>query len=176
MSTQVSELPDYQASHKVAASNTKTKPLKRIRGGGSAQSLRSRKRNGINIPDGSIWTGYYSDWESMDKDDKQKVVDASRKKNKTKSGKKNCQVSDVSSTPDQTNLKDIKAQVAALKRFLAQLKSSSFESIDVDSVDDNETPNNAGDSFGRCSRKKSKKDCLNGVALQCFLSVAYLSW
>ena len=88
MSAQVSELPDYQESRKVAASNPKTMPLKRIRGGSSAQSLRSRKRNGINIPDGSIWTGYYSDWESMDKDDKQKVMDASRKKSKTKSGKK----------------------------------------------------------------------------------------
>ena len=157
LSAQVSELPDYQASRKVAASNTKTTPLKRIRGGGGAQNSSSRKRNGINMPDGSIWTGYYSDWESMDKDDKQKVMDA-RKKNKTKGGKKNRQVSDVSVTPDKASLKDIKAQVAALKRSLSQLKSSSSDPKDNDNVEDDDTPDNAGDSFGGRSRKKSKKD------------------
>jgi hypothetical protein len=157
LSAQVSELPDYQASRKVAASNSKTTPIKRIRGGG-AQNSSGRKRNGINMPDGSIWTGYYSDWESMDKDNKQKVMDA-RKKNKAKSGKKNRQVSDVSSTPEK-NLKEIKAQVAALKRSLPQLKSSSNDSKETDNVDDDDddTPDNAGDSFGGRSRKKSKKD------------------
>ena len=109
------------------------------------------------MPDGTIWTGYYSDWESKSKDDKQKVMDT-RKKKKAKNGKKNRQVSDVSVMPEKANsLKEIKAQVAALKRSLSQLKSTPCESKDIDSGDE-DAPDNAGDSFGGRTRKKSEKD------------------
>jgi hypothetical protein len=96
-------------------------------------------------------------------------------RNKAKGGKKNRQVSDVSSTPEK-NLKEIKAQVAALKRSLSQLKSSSSDSKETENVDDDDTPDNAGGSFRGHSCKKSKKDRLIGVALHWFLTVAYLTW
>ena len=51
------------------------------------------------MPDGSVRTGYYSDWSQMSNDDKQTVLDT-RKKNKGKSPK-GCKVPEVG-----TKLKD----------------------------------------------------------------------
>ena len=84
LSAIVSELPDYQLNRKVSATSGDIKvKTKRMRGGGAGASLAS-KRKGIHMPDGSIWTGYYSDWEKMSDADKQTVMET-RKKNKAKS-------------------------------------------------------------------------------------------
>jgi hypothetical protein len=48
----------------------KDSEIKRIRGGGQ-----TGKRNGIHMPDGSIWTGFYSDWEQLSKTDRKTVMD-----------------------------------------------------------------------------------------------------
>ena len=64
-----------------ADSNVK---IKRIRGGGEGRNASlASKRKGIYMPDGSIWTGYYSDWDKISDYDKQTVMDT-RKKNKKK--------------------------------------------------------------------------------------------
>lgn len=64
LSAQVSELPDSLVNRKIAGTSTnrdgKTSPnAKRLRGGGNANN--AGKRKGIKMPDGSIWTGFYSD-------------------------------------------------------------------------------------------------------------------
>lgn len=82
LSAMVSELPDHQSSRKISATDSKGTTPKRLRGGGSSRDAGS-KRKGINMPDGSIWTGYYSDWEKMSDTDKQTVMDT-RKKNRAK--------------------------------------------------------------------------------------------
>ena len=65
LSALVSELPDYQLTCKVSAVDTKVR-TKRIRGGGQpAPPCLASKRKGIFMPNGSVWTGYYSDWEKM---------------------------------------------------------------------------------------------------------------
>ena len=74
LSAQVSELPDQQSTRKIAATGTKATPTKRIRGGGSGRG--SGKRNGIIMPDGSV----YSDWDLLSKEDRQTVINT-RKKN-----------------------------------------------------------------------------------------------
>ena len=138
LSAQVSELPDNQSARRISGAATdRTKEPKRIRGGGPSKDSNS-KRKGIYMPDGRVWTGYYSDWSQMSSDDKQTVLDT-RKKNKGKSPKGR-KVSEVGS-----KLQDIKAQVAELKRTIASLNKSKAPSTDGNESD---TPDNAGDSFG----------------------------
>ena len=98
----VSELPDYQLNRKVSATDSKVR-TKRIRGGGGAGTSLASKRKGIYMPDGSVWTGYYSDWEKMSDADKQTVMDT-RKKNKAKG-----------TTPTKRKVSDVKTQLAELK-------------------------------------------------------------
>jgi hypothetical protein len=144
----VSEIPDYSTPRKVSATEKKI-GTQHIRGGGSngrkGNALAS-SRKGIKMPDGSIWTGYYSDWEKLSDSDKQTVMET-RKKNKAKGLKpgKNKQISDV------------KTQLADLKRKIAQLKSKSADDNGNDS-DSSDVPENAGDAFGGRQQKKQKKE------------------
>jgi hypothetical protein len=100
------------------------------------------------MPDGSVWTGYYSDWSQISNDDKQ-VVFETRKKNKGKSPKQGRKVSDVGS-----KINDIKSQMADLKRTVAALSKTKGD----DDGDESVTPDNAGDSFGGRQSKKQKKE------------------
>lgn len=150
LSAQVSELSDHQSTRKISgAVSDRTKEPKRIRGGGASKQDSASKRKGIYMPDGSVWTGYYSDWAQMSSDDKQIVLDT-RKKNKGKSPKKGRQASEVG-----TKLQDIKSQMAELKRTIASLSKSKPQDADGNESD---TPDNAGDSFGGRQQKKQKKE------------------
>lgn len=148
LSALVSELPDYQLNRKVSATDTTPSKVKakRIQGGGGGASLAS-KRKGIHMPDGSIWTGCYSDWEKMSDADKQTVMDT-RKKNKAKG-----------TTPTKRKVSDIKAQLAELKKSIAAIKNSNAsKDDDTSATDDSSMPDNAGDSFGGRNKKKARKD------------------
>ena len=151
LSAQVSELPDNLVNRKIAGTERgKTSPaVKRIRGGGANNAS---KRKGIKMPDGSIWTGFYSDWDQLSKEDRQTLIDT-RVENKAKEGRKR-QASEV--TTKSKKLKDITSQVAELKRTLASLKAKQPAADDDD--DESDAPNNAGDAFGGRNQKKKKKD------------------
>ena len=151
LSAIVSELPDYQLSRKVSAIDNKIKN-KRIRGGGGNGTSLASKRKGIHMPDGSIWTGYYSDWEKMTDADKQTVMDT-RKKNKAKGSTPNKRkVSEV-------KVSDVKAQLADLKKSIAAIKlGKASKDDDTSTTDDSSVPDNAGDSFGGRNKKKARKD------------------
>jgi hypothetical protein len=129
LSALVSELPDYQLNRKVSATDSTSKvKTKRIRGGGAGASLAS-KRKGIHMPDGSIWTGYYSDWEKMSDADKQTVMDT-RKKNKAKG-----------TTPTKRKVSDVMAQLAELKKSIAAIKLSNASKDDnTSATDDSSVP------------------------------------
>ena len=154
LSAQVSELPDPQTPRKVSGAGTgqktqKGNETKRIRGGGAGSP--GGKRDGIHMPDGtSIWTGFYTEWDQLSKEDRQTVIDT-RAANKAKGGRGRAKVSEVGASK---KLKDIKTQVAALKPKLASLKSNK----DTADSDDDDVPDNAGDAFGGRQSKKSKKD------------------
>ena len=167
LSTQVSELPDHQSSRKLSATGSdryKGSDPKRIRGGGPGAS----KRNGIHMPDGSVWTGFYSDWNQLSKEDRQTVTDT-RVKNKGKSTKKD--TNSYSKT-----FKDIKSKVAELKRTLASLQTKPC--CDDDADDDEDTPDNTGDAFGGRQRKKQKKEWLSRVIQAIFpwIAMVYRWW
>ena len=78
------------------------------------------------MPDGSLWTGYYSDWAQMSSDDKQVVLDT-RKKNKGKTPTKGRHIADVGS-----KLTDIKSQMVDLKRTIAALSATKSDADDND--------------------------------------------
>jgi hypothetical protein len=143
----VSELPDYSTPRKVSAAERKV-GVQHIRGGGNKGSNASlaSKRKGIYMPDGSIWTGYYSDWDKMSDADKQTVMDT-RKKNKSKG-----------TTPNKKKANDLKAQLAELKRSIAKMQSKSSIDDEKDDSDSPDTPDNAGDAFGGRQKKKQRKE------------------
>ena len=102
------------------------------------------------MPDESVWTGYYSDWEKMSDADKQTVMDT-RKKNKAKGGiPTKRKVSDVS----------VQAQIADMKKYIVTAIKQGHASKDDDTAttDDSSVPDNAGDSFGGRNKKKARKD------------------
>lgn len=45
------------------------------------------KRKGMHVPDGSVWTGFYSDWAPMSSDDKQVVLETRKKNSQQKDAK-----------------------------------------------------------------------------------------
>jgi hypothetical protein len=144
----VSEIPDYSTPRKVSVTERKI-GVQHIRGGGSGKgksNALAASRKGIKMPDGSIWTGYYSDWDKLSDSDKQTVMDT-RKKNKAKG-----------ITPGRRQASDVKTQIAELKRTIAQMKQKPKED-DGAETDSSDTPDNAGDAFGgRQQKKKQKKE------------------
>ena len=97
------------------------------------------------MPDGSVWTGHYSDWETTSEKDKNVVMET-RKKNKAKGG-----------TPYKKKASNLKSQIADLKRSIAALKKTSDDEAE-DCSDANDAPNNAGDAFGGRNKKKQKRE------------------
>ena len=151
LSGMVAELPDYQSARKVSANDSKSFAAKRIRGAGADHNKNNgdpgSKRKGIKMPDESIWTGYYSDWDKMSDSDKQTVMDT-RKKNKAKGltpGKK------------KGGGNDLKVQFAEMKRNLAAMRSKKPSKDADDDADDSDIAENAGDAFGGRRGKKQKK-------------------
>lgn len=147
LSAQVSELPDQQSTRKISGTGSdrsKGSDPKRIRGGGPGNG-----RKGIHMPDGSVWTGFYSDWNQLSKEDRQTVMET-RKANKSKSSKKD--------NNKVNKYKDIKAKVAELKRSLAAIQSKQSGACEGCDDDDSDAPDNAGDSFGGRQKKKQKKE------------------
>jgi hypothetical protein len=156
----VSEIPDQQSTRKIAAAGSdrpkKEGTSQRIRGGGAgATDSGASKRKGIHMPDGSVWTGFYSDWDQLLKEDRQTVMDT-RVKNKAKGGgrSKSRQVAEVCCTSDK--MKSLKTKMAELQRTLAAIKSKNADGDDDDDASD--VPDNAGDFFGGRQKKKQKKD------------------
>jgi hypothetical protein len=147
LSAIVSELPDHQISRKVSATDSKSRGVgvKHIRGGGRPASNPGSKRKGINMPDGTIWTGYYSDWDKMSDTDKQTVMDT-RKKNRAKG-----------TTPNKKKGSDLKSQIADLKRSIAAIQSKTSDD-DGEKSDASDVPDNAGDAFGGRQKKRQKKE------------------
>ena len=76
----ISKLPDCQMAHQV--SNVKTAGA-----GGNKQGHVHRNGNSIYATDGTIWTGLYDEWATMNDVDKEKVTAERECKKKARSGK-----------------------------------------------------------------------------------------
>jgi hypothetical protein len=152
LSLKVSELPDYQVNRKISATDStkKGKPSVsgiRARGGASKDKDLGATHKGIHMPDGSIWTGSYPDWDKTSDADKQAVMDT-RKKNKAKG-----------TTPGKKKAgNDLKLQFAKMKCTFAAMQSKKSSNNDAQNdSDDSDVPDN-GDAFGGRQKKKQKKE------------------
>ena len=130
----VSELPEYQLARR-------TSSIQRVRGGGNrggsgdkGKKKHQFKRESIYELDGSISTGYYSNWRTLPQEDRDKVLaERVRKKN----GDKKRKLSEI-----QT----LSSDIASMKRTVAQMISARQENNEVD--DDDATCHDAGNCFG----------------------------
>ena len=139
LTSAVSELPEYQLARRVSSP-------KRIRGGGLEKGKNKFKRDSIYADDDTIFTGYYSNWKSLPKEDRDKVI-AERKKKNTSRGIKN------------DNKRKL-AEIQALTDDIAMMKCT-FSQLDAtkrnqDEQDDDAPRNDAGTQFGGRKAKAGK--------------------
>ena len=139
LTSAVSELPEYLLARCVSS-------LKRICGGGSEKGKNKFKRDSIYADDGTIFTGYYSNWKSLSKEDRDKVIAEWKKKN-TNGGVKN---------DNKRKLAEIQAltdDIAMMKRSVLQLAATKRNQDELD----NDAPrNDAGNQFGGRKAKTGK--------------------
>ena len=139
LTSAVSELPEYQLARRVSS-------LKRIRGGGLEKGKNKFKRDSIYADDGTIFTGYYSNWISLPKEDRDKVI-AERKKKNMSGGIKN---------DNKRKLAEIQAitdDIAMMKHTVSQLAATKRNQ---DEQDDDAPRDDAGNQFGGRKAKAGK--------------------
>ena len=139
LTSAVSELPEYLLARRVSS-------LRRIRGGGSEKGKNKFKRDSIYADDGTIFTGYYSNWKSLSKEDRDKVIAELKKKN-TNGGVKN---------DNKRKLAEIQVltdNIAMMKRTVSQLAATKRNQ---DEQDDEAPRNDAGNQFGGRKAKAGK--------------------
>ena len=139
LTSAVSELPEYLLARRISS-------LKRIHGGGSEKGKNKFKQDSIYADDGTIFTGYYSNWKSLSKEDRDKVI-AERKKKNTNGGVKN---------DNKRKLAEIQAltdNIAMMKRTVSQLAATKRNQ---DEQDDDAPCNDTGNQFGSHKAKAGK--------------------
>ena len=143
LSTAVSELPEFIAKNRnVSALGT----------GGADRSQDNGE--GIHNSDGSIKTGFIANWNSLSKEDRNKIF-AERKRVKGKlPGKPNYGTTNDSTNPAVANrMKQLVEQNKKQKRRIQTLKRSTPSDTKNDASDINI---DAGDQFGGKSSKKKR--------------------
>ena len=141
LAASVSELPDTIAMKSRGVSGVGTN------GSGGTQ-------NGIYSKDGSIFTGYYKNWGSMSKEDRQQVV-AERAKLGVTANHKGRQSATSSSKKQVTKLK---YQLKKVKRKVSALRKANKKNSDgSEGSDDESVPDDAGNQFGGKESKRSVK-------------------
>ena len=139
LTSAVSELPEYLLARRVSS-------LKHICGGGSDKGKNKFKQDSIYADDGTIFTGYYSNWKSLSKEDRDKVIAEWKKKNTpwvAKNENKHKLAEIQALTNDITMMKRIVSQLVATKR-------------NQEEQEDNTPCNNAGNQFGGRKAKAGK--------------------
>ena len=139
LTSAVSELPEYLVACCVSS-------LKHIRGGGSDKGKSKFKWDSIYANDGTIFTGYYSNWKSLSKEDRDKVIAEWKKKN----------TPGVAKNENKRKLAEIQAltnDIAMMKRTVSQLVATKRNQ---EEQDDDAPHNDAGNQFGSCKAKAGK--------------------
>ena len=124
----VSELPKFELAQRVSAVN-------RICGGGKGK----HKRDSIYAGDGTIFTGYYSNFMSFSKEERDKVIAERERKN----GKKNDK---WDMKRRLSELQSLTEDIAMMKRTVLQLRTAKPGNHEEDEKDIPQ--NNAGNCFG----------------------------
>ena len=139
LTSAVSELPEYLLARRVSS-------LKCIRGGGSEKGKNKFKRDSIYADNGTIFTGYYSNWKFLSKEDRDKVIAEWKKKN-TNGGVKSDNKRKLAELQALTN------DIAMMKCTVSQLAATKRNQDEQD----NDTPrNDVGNQFGGRKAKAGK--------------------
>ena len=139
LTSAVSELPEYLLACCVSS-------LKHIRGGGSEKGKNKFNRDSIYADDGTIFTGDYSNWKSLSKEDRDKVITERKKKNTPR----------VAKNDNKRKLAEIQAltdDIAMMKCMVSQLAATKRNQ---EEQDDDTPHNNAGNQFGSRKAKAGK--------------------
>ena len=139
LTSAVSELPEYLLARRVSS-------LKHIRGGGSEKGKNKFKRDSIYADDRTIFTGYYSNWKSLSKEDHDKVIAERKKKN----------MNGVAKNDNKRKLAEIQAltdDIAMMKHTVSQLAATKQNQ---EEQDEDAPRNNAGNQFGGRKVKAGK--------------------
>ena len=139
LTSAVSELPEYLLARRVSS-------LNRIRAGGLDKGKNKFKWDSIYADDGTIFTEYYSNWKSLSKEDRDKVIAEQKKKNTPRVAKNDnkCKLAEIQAlTDDIAMMKCTVSQLATTKRNQGE-------------QDDNAPCNDAGDQFGGRKAKAGK--------------------
>ena len=139
LTSAVSDLPEYLLAHRVSS-------LKRIRGGGSEKGKNKFKRDSIYADDGTIFTGYYSNWKSYSKEDCDKVIAEWNKKN----------MNGVAKNDNKRKLAEIQAitdDIAMMKCTVLQFAATKRNQ---EEQDEDAPHNDAGNQFGGRKAKSGK--------------------
>ena len=140
----VSELPEYHLMCKVSSAG-----VTQIRGGGggSAHKQLGKKINGpkkgVYMPGGTIFTSFYANWKELDKEEKQQVLHAHKKK-------KNKSDNVTSNKHGISEIETLTEAIHAMKWSVSEFISNKLSTV-VEINDDpknNEPKKNAGNSFG----------------------------
>ena len=139
LTSAVSELPEYLLACHVSS-------LKCIRGGGSEKGKNKFKWDSIYKDDGTIFTGYYSNWKSLSKEDRDKVIAEQKKKN-TNGGVK------IDNKRKLAEIQALTDDIAMMKRTVSQLAATKRNQ---DEQDEDAPRNDAGNQFGGRRAKAGK--------------------
>ena len=139
LTSAVSELPEYLPTRRVSS-------LKRIRGGGSDKGKNKFKWDSIYADDRTIFTGYYSNWKSFSKEDRDKVIAEWKKKNTPGVAKNEnkCKLAEIQALTDD---------IAMMKRMVSRLVATKRNQ---EEQDDDTPHNDAGNQFCGCKAKAGK--------------------
>ena len=140
----VSELPEYHMMHMVSSAGAT-----QICGGGGGSAHKqlgkkiSAPKKGVYMPDGTIFTGFYPNWKELDKEEKQQVLDACKKK-------KNKSDNITGSKRGISEIETLTEAIHAMKWSVSELISNKLSTaVDVDDDPKNNEPKkDAGNSFG----------------------------
>ena len=139
LTSAVSKLPEYLLPRCVSS-------LKSIRGGGSDKGKNKFKWDSIYADDGTIFTGYYSNWKSLSEEDRDKVIAERKKKNTPR----------VANNKNKRKLAEIQAltdDITMMKRTVSQLAATKRNQ---EEQEDDTPRNDVGNQFGGHKAKAGK--------------------
>ena len=151
----VSELPEYIAINR---------NISAVQQEGGRQGA---PESGIHLEDGSIWTGFYPNWDNLSRDEVDKVMDerARKRKERKKSGggsprrRRNDGDGDDKQKVYKTELTQLKKTLKKRNRKIAALTKSNGDGSDggSNSGDGGSGGDDAGNQFGGKRQRKNNK-------------------
>jgi hypothetical protein len=142
LAAEAASLPDYVPNRQASGLDSH---------GGKGSSPES----GVKGPDGTIFTGYYKNWNSISDDDKHAVYEERKRLGVVPKKARRSKPSSIKTK--KKTLAKMTREIASLKTKFNNLKKKRGASSDDDADGADEPQDNAGDQFGGRKDKKKKR-------------------